>query len=106
MPVSIILEYTKAAPSLILPDNKPSIRKRIELALTKRVIFFLIALAFGFFCLWFGQLVVGFAIVLISSVLFYILQTLDQSFKVDINFSEEDQLTEAVMQDLYYKNED
>jgi hypothetical protein len=52
-----------------------------------------------------GQFLVGFAIVLISSVLFYILQSLDQSLKMDINFSEKDQLNEAVMQDLYYKNE-
>jgi len=106
MPVSIILEYTKASPSLTLPGKRTSIRKRIVLALTKRVILFLIALIFGFFWVWVGQFLVGFAIVLISSVLFYTLQSLDQSLKMDINFSEEDQLNEAIMKDLYYKNEE
>ncbi len=105
MQVSIILEYTKAAPYLALSGNKTSIRKRIKLALTRRVILFILALTIGFSLVWLGQLVVGFAIVFTSSVFFYILQSLDQSLKVDIDFSENDQLNEAIMQDLYYKEE-
>ena len=101
MEVTIIFEDLNIFSQTKAVAARKSIRKSLRLSITKRFLMYALALVLGFILVAVTTQILGLAIIVLSSGLFYVIEFFNKAFHIDINFTKADDLEKMLKEELY-----
>lgn len=101
MEVTIIFEDLNIFSQTKAVAARKSIRKSLRLSITKRFLMYALALVLGFILVAVNTPILGLAIIVLSSGLFYVIEFFNKAFHIDINFTKADDLEKMLKEELY-----
>jgi uncharacterized protein YacL len=101
MEVTIIFEDLNLFTQQKAIATRKSIRKSLRLSITKRFLIYAFAFVLGLILIAINTPILGLAIIVLSSVLFYVIEFFNKAFHIDINFTKADDLGKMLKEELY-----
>lgn len=101
MQVTIIFEDLNLFSLQSSVPSKNSITKSLKLRITKRLLIFALLCIMGMLCVLFNLPIIGVSVIIVSSLLFYVLEYFKYAFDVEIKFTEADHLDKIIKEDLF-----
>ena len=101
MEVTIIFEDLNLFAQSEAIAKRKSIRKSLRLSITKHFLIYASAIVIGLILIAAKTSILGLAIIILSSGLFYIIEFFKKAFHIDINFTEADDLDKMIQEELY-----
>lgn len=101
MEVTIIVEDLDLFSTQRAVAARKSIRKSLKLSITKRFLMYAFAIILGIILIAVQVPILGLAIMVLSSIVFYIIEVFNKAFRIDINFTKADDLEKMFEEELY-----
>ena len=101
MQVTIIFEDLNLFSLQSSVPSKKSISKNLKLRITKRLLLFTLLCVMGVLCILFNLPIIGASVIIVSSVLFYVLEYFKYAFDIEIKFTKADHLDKIIKEDLF-----
>jgi hypothetical protein len=101
MQVTIIFEDLNLFSLQSSVPSKKTITKILKLRITKRLLIFALLCVMGILCVLFNLPIFGVSLIIVSSLLFYVLEYFKYAYDVEIKFTEADQLDKIIKEDLF-----
>lgn len=101
MQVTIIFEDLHLFSLQSSVPSKKAISKSLKLRITKRLLIYALFCVMGILCVLFNLPIIGASFIIVSSVLFYVLEYFKNAFDVEMKFTEADHLEQIIQEDLF-----